>query len=299
VTGAERCDVSIQVGSPGACPTACPDLGNCAPRLLNNGGGCQAECVLLELVCQPGDDCCPGKCNSDNDPDCSSSCGDGIVQESSGETCEPETTTPCKASDADCDDQNPCTVDKLTGGPTNCNSACSNTEITDPVAGDSCCPDGANANIDGDCPAQCGNSVREPGEECDGGMGCDASCMLTLQPEQRSCLEKFGDDACGQCSCENCTDTFLACVDGLDATASTQCSDVLSCAEVNNCYGAQCYCGAFCGLPNGPCRTQIEIAARTTDPVTINQRELDPAYPVGRASLTEMCRRQQCSDVCR
>jgi len=299
VTGSERCDVSIKQGSAGACPTECPKLGNCAPRLLNNGGGCQAECVLLELVCEAGDDCCPGKCNSDNDPDCSSSCGDGIVQESNGETCEPETETPCKTSDAECDDMNACTVDKLMGSASNCNSACANTPISVPAGGDGCCAEDANANVDSDCPARCGNGVREPGEDCDGGMGCDASCKVMLLPEQASCLEEFGTDPCAACACRKCTDTYLACRDGTDATANKQCNDVLVCAEMNDCFGIQCYCGALCGVTNGPCRTQIEIAAGTTDWVMITQRQSDPAFPVGRALLADTCRRDQCADVCR
>jgi hypothetical protein len=299
VTGSERCDVSIKPGSPGACPSECPKLGNCAPRLLNNGGGCQAECVLLELVCQSGDDCCPGKCNSDNDPDCSSSCGDGIVQEGSGETCEPESETPCKTSDADCDDQIPCTVDKLLGSASNCNTVCSNIQISEPTGGDSCCPDGANSTVDSDCPPKCGNGVPEPGEDCDGGMGCDASCKLMLLPAQTSCVEKFGNDACGACACKNCTDTYLACRDGMDAAANKQCNDVLVCAEMSDCFGIQCYCGALCGVTPGPCQAEIEIAAGTTDWLMISQRQDDPTFPVGRALRADTCRRERCSDVCR
>src|SRR5207244_13429815 len=121
--GDEKCDIGIPEGTPGACPKECPELAKCNPRKLNNSG-CQAECVVLQLVCMSGDDCCPGNCTDKNDSDCSSSCGDGVVQSDKGETCEPESKTPCKTSDADCDDGDPCTTDKLIGSAKNCNALC-------------------------------------------------------------------------------------------------------------------------------------------------------------------------------
>jgi hypothetical protein len=51
---------------------------------------------------------------------------------------------------------------------------CSFEPIVDAANGDSCCPFGANANHDNDCPPECGNSVVERGEVCDG--NCPTSC---------------------------------------------------------------------------------------------------------------------------
>lgn len=53
--------------------------------------------------------------------------------------------------------------------------------VTDPIDGDGCCPDGANALTDDDCDPVCPNGVVEGVEECDddnleAGDGCDASC---------------------------------------------------------------------------------------------------------------------------
>src|ERR1700712_1283255 len=78
ISGVEKCDTAIEDPKSGACPTACPALAACAPRVLN-GTACQAECVLIEPSCKSGDGCCPGTCNPTNDSDCSNACGDGKI----------------------------------------------------------------------------------------------------------------------------------------------------------------------------------------------------------------------------
>ena len=68
-------------------------------RLYFTGGeGCQRYCEPVEIVaCAPDDGCCPAGCESGTDSDCSSSCGNGVVD--SGETCDGDCPTVC--SDAD------------------------------------------------------------------------------------------------------------------------------------------------------------------------------------------------------
>lgn len=303
VTGEEKCDVGIAPGMPGACPTTCPELAPCSQRALNNSG-CQAECVLLQLLCKNDDACCPGNCTDENDNDCSSNCGDGVVEADAGETCDPESSTPCKTNDAQCDDMDMCTVDELIGAAKNCTALCTNIRITAPKDGDSCCPAGANANNDNDCKPVCGNAVREQSEDCDGSEGCDAQCHLPmLQTDQIRCLEKFAaaGDECARCSCMNCTSGYLLCRDSPDVRLNMLCDDVLACAQATNCYGTACYCGDafFCTPPNGLCRTQIEAASESTDPNLVNARSGDTNYAVGRAYATEMCRMQQCRQQCR
>jgi hypothetical protein len=298
VSSVEKCDVAIAPGSPGACPTDCPMLDTCVPRVLN-GSQCQAECVLRPLTCKSGDGCCPPGCSPETDLDCSPSCGDGIVQQSRGETCESGTDTPCMTL-ADCDDKDPCTTDGLSGNEMNCNTKCTHTTVTSPKAGDACCPTGANANTDADCKPHCGNGVKETGEDCDGTNGCSATCKLTLGPDQLACLQNAADE-CEKCACMNCTAKETACRLGTDKAANDLCNGVLVCARKNNCAGQPCYCGTAFGCigANGPCLKEIEAAAGSTDPLTINSRYMDTTMPLGRSWFADACRVMQCQSVCR
>ncbi len=301
VAASEKCDTGVAPGTPGACPSACPPLAACAERALR-GAGCQAECVAAPPACKDGDGCCSGNCTIDNDADCSSSCGDGEVQVAEGETCEADGSTP--ACPTDCDDADACTTDTLTGSAQNCNAECMSAPTTALVAGDDCCPEGANANTDADCMAECGNAVREPGEDCDGGPGCDASCVLTMTSTQEQCLALFpAPDACETCACVSCTQLVLDCHDSRGAPADMQCVDVVDCARDNDCTGTPCYCGAAdllaCAiLPAGPCVTPIQIAAAAFDPVNVLLRQNDPAFALGRANLLGMCSVMNCPSDC-
>ena len=300
ITGDEKCDLGIEAGKPGACPTACSALAPCSPRALN-GTACQSECVLVEPSCKDADGCCPAACSVANDSDCSESCGDGIVQRDRGETCEPYSDQPCKYRDADCSDGDACTSDVLTGSAQHCNVACLNTPITQAISGDDCCPKGADANVDSDCVPRCGNGVREPGEACDGELGCDASCKQTLQPQQLACLEQFGSDECARCSCLNCINSYLACRASSDASANAHCTDIISCARANDCLGTSCYCRdiAWCAFTPGLCKSQIEAAAGTLNPLIILEQVSSTANPVGRAYAADLCRVSRCASECR
>jgi hypothetical protein len=96
------------------------------------------------------------------------SCGDGVIDQSVGETCDPPSTCPS------CDDGDVCTNDQVAGSASTCDVVCTNTAITacDSTA-DGCCPAGCTGNDDPDC-ASCGNGVVELGETCDG--NCPANC---------------------------------------------------------------------------------------------------------------------------
>lgn len=178
----EACDIAIASGA-GACPTDCSDGIACTDDVLS-GTGCQATCSNPVITAiGPADLCCPAGATSGTDPDCSPSCGNGVVDP--GETCDSAITTGagrCPTA-ADCNDSNSCTMDSVVGGA--CAEQCMNAAITAVANGDGCCPPGANANIDSDCSPVCGNGAVESGEFCDTAIpagttgACPTSCADT------------------------------------------------------------------------------------------------------------------------
>jgi hypothetical protein len=299
----EKCDISIAQGMPGACPKECPPLANCVPRMLTDSN-CQAHCEALELLCVDDDGCCGPMCDRSNDTDCPANCGDGIVEEGEGETCEAKTDKPCPV-EADCDDGDPCTKDVLGGSPENCNAACENLPIATTESGDGCCLPDSNNNMDSDCPISCGNGAVEMGEECDGGDGCDASCHLKsmLTAEQTQCMQLIGSKAnsCDMCSCLQCTKEQLACRASGNATRDKDCTSVLQCSNDHDCVKDRCYCSeldTLCVnfvLDPGPCKAEIDAAAHGANPTT---QQTDSSTALGRAVDTTDCNAMKCPMVC-
>jgi hypothetical protein len=201
--GSELCD--------GDCPTSCASSNDCVPQVLvGSASSCDAQCTLHEITeCAAGDRCCPTGCTHATDNDCSSSCGDGVVDEN--EKCEPNSTDrPCP-SVADCDDNDSCTVDMFTGSASACSAQCAHMPITRAGSSDGCCPKGADATSDVDCEPKCGNGVVEPGETCDGSCprSCDDGNPCTTDSLQNSgckvaCINtRIGTgtaNACGGCN---------------------------------------------------------------------------------------------------
>jgi hypothetical protein len=298
ISGVEKCDTAIERGESGACPSECPALAACAPRVLN-GTACQAECLLIEPSCVDDDECCPSTCNLTNDNDCSRDCGDGKIDAEAGETCEPE-VKPCEKDDKACDDNDPCTEDRLLGGPQNCNSLCSHTEITERIAGDQCCPEGADNSVDDDCSPVCGNGVRERGEDCDASEGCGSDCKSQAQTAQTECIDRFGSDECMRCSCTLCTELVVACWDSGDETRNARCSAVVECGQRAQCVDVDCFCapGSPPCVPTGPCNMEISTAAGTNDPFWVDAYAADPNSTLGRARNATACRVANCQKEC-
>lgn len=163
------------------CPSAmtCQSANVCLrATIAGDAASCTATCTMQPIEeCMSGDGCCPSACANDTDNDCSASCGNGVVDVNAGELCEPMSTT--QACPTSCNDMNACTADFFTGSARNCNLACTSVPTLVPLTGDGCCPPGANANNDRDCPAVCGNLIVEPGERCDGRCPTQSDCVDT------------------------------------------------------------------------------------------------------------------------
>ena len=190
--------------------------------------------------------------------------------------------------------------DNCDGNPANGCEPWSNCNLPDASA----C-DGSSAACQPDEP-ECGNGEKEPGEECDGELGC-GECMWFGEAE-RQCMERFvpgsSDPDCQVCACERCLLQTNDCRLDTDTSRGVLCDALIECAMEEDCTGNGCYCGSAgvisCGVgaANGPCVTEIEAAARTTNPTDIAMRMQDPQTALGRASVLGECMASQCPDVC-
>ena len=123
-----------------ACPTSCPPSPSACleSMLVGKASDCTARCELQRVdVCRRASDgCCADGCTAANDPDCSNTCGDGIVQAVNGETCDiaipPGSPGACPRS---CSDGVACTRDVLVAANT-CMATCLFLPITDYRASD-------------------------------------------------------------------------------------------------------------------------------------------------------------------
>ncbi len=121
-------------------------------------------------------------------------------------------------------------------------------------------------------------------------------------------------DPCVQCGCNSCASQLSACYGATDVAGGgpaqgtsrgVLCAAVVECGRESGCTGQECYCGTAstisCGLgggANGPCKTQIERAAETTSALTIQQRQSNTSYAIGRANAVSDCSVDHCSTQC-
>ena len=168
----ETCDPKISSGT-GVCPTQadCDDSDVCTKDTLT-GGACSLKCDNTKLTADPttADSCCPQGETSLTDIDCKAACGNGVLE--AGEDCDTKITSgkgKCPATAADCDDQDKCTEDKVTGA--DCATKCDNTTLVkaDLTAKDGCCPSGETHLTDKDCKDPCEGVECGPNQKCENG----------------------------------------------------------------------------------------------------------------------------------
>lgn len=223
----------------------CEQASDCDDGNLCNGGeGCSAgHCVSGKnasdgLYCAlEGDDaellCSLGSCTA-------SECGDGFLDERTGEACddgndvagdgcEANCTFTC-AQDDDCSDGEPC------NGAEACNLEHHTCESTEALPDQTPCGEAAECNSKRCLPADCGDGILSSAEQCDDtnlddGDGCDADCTY-------SCNEDVDCDDGSVCNgTESCNTEEHVCVAGQAIT----CDDGSACTQ-NLCDGVTgCY----------------------------------------------------------
>jgi hypothetical protein len=265
VEAGESCDKN--------CPRSCPPSPSACLKsaLAGDAATCTARCALTRVAtCSPTvDGCCPDGCTHATDADCSPTCGDGVVQSANGETCDIAIAAgkpgACPTS---CADGLACTTDELVGAGT-CQAACLHLLVLEARAGDGCCPQGADASLDPDCPPLCGNAVVEPpGETCDYGIGmtaCPSTCL-----GDNACTNVRLEGVAGTCNARCVAHPVTACVsgDGCCPGACTVAHDTdcpVVCGDGVLSAGEACDRGITAGFP-GACSLDCDDGdACTTD----------------------------------
>ncbi len=284
----ETCDTRIPAGKPGACPVTCDDANLCTADSLISGGTCNARCRNLPITTYTaGDNCCPSGGNHNVDPDCAAACGNGIV-EGPKETCDKGINANAAGScPSTCPAPAACLRYTISGDAQSCTSKCTAEPIKVCAAGDGCCPDGCNRNLDEDCAAVCGNGILEAGETCDRGItaGNKGSCVASCDDNNactsdstsgrvddctRACsyskvAECAGGDRCCPAGCTSRTDTDCAAVCGNGvvemgetcdppSTCPTTCPDDGDRCTADKLAGDPSACTATCThIPNTTC----------------------------------------------
>lgn len=221
----ETCDNS----SPTKCPTTCDDGIACTQDVPSGSAAtCTFACQHPAITVCNGttDSCCPGGCNTGNDPDCTMRCGDGRVDPP--ETCDGNCPTSCA-------DTNPCTEDASTGSAAECTLVCTHTPITTPAC-------------------LCGNGRIDQGEACDG--NCPTTCedsnpctTDTLEGSATACTAKCTHTPISSpaCLCGNGQlDNGEKCDNSSTTTCPTMCTASSNVCTPNRIQGTADTCSAEC-----------------------------------------------------
>jgi hypothetical protein len=265
---------SFAAGTSAATTYNCATAGPQTLTITVSDGHCTDSATIpvtcVALSCgnghlDPGEQCDPPSAANHCDAYCQTIpvCGNSVVEK--GEQCDPPNGTTCSTA--------------CQGIPIVCgNGIVQPGETCDPPNGNTC-----DATCHSQAPLTCGDGIVSPsiGETCDppNTMTCDANCHTI--------------DLCAKCETAQCDPTIAGCgsLTGADQTA---CLALVACIRMTSCSkngdAQPCYCGAvsdtvcLTGGAIGPCKAQVEAAAKSTDSGTIANEFVDPSFPLGLAT---------------
>ena len=240
----------------GGCPSSCDDVDLCTnDTLIGTAEACNAECVFAPIIeCSlETDGCCAPGCNSLDDGDCSSSCGNGVVE--GDELCDGDCSPVCPEPTSACEEA------VLSGTSETCDLSCSLEPIAACISDDGCCAPGCDANSDADCSPICGNGVLEGGELCDGDcpIACEAPSACAealLTGSSETC-----DAQCSFVAIDVCASGDGCCAPDCDANSDSDCSASCGNGSIEDgetCDGEDCPSSCDDGLA---CTTDVLVGA--------------------------------------
>jgi cysteine-rich repeat protein len=240
--------------------------GHCVSgRNADDGQQCELAEAELDLVCSLGS-CTP------------SECGDGFLDERTGEQCDDANDIGSDGCEVDCtftcahDDE--CSDGELCNGDEHCELDTHTCKGGEDLPDQTPCGDAAECYGARCLPADCGDGVLSSTESCDDnnledGDGCDADCTY-------SCLEDadcHDGDVCN--GTEFCDVETHACIR----------VEPLSCDDANNCTQNTCYPVTGCHYPtldqDGDGEASAELGACGTD--------CDDGNPAVHTGAGELC----------
>jgi hypothetical protein len=313
---AKVCQPLDQCHVAGVCNTT---TGLCTSPNIADGTACSDG-----NACTLSDKCAAGVCTAGSPKVCQT-----LDQCHVAGTCNPTSgvcSNPNVADGTACTDNNLCTaVDACQAG------SCVGLSPKACTASDQC-------HVVGTCAPStglCSNPAAGDGTPCNDGNKCtigDACQAGTCTPAQTLTASHCAGPACEQCSfdvgndicsvspdwCANCFPETDGCDLLADPTDRQLCEDVYGCYTdpAKNCVAQGSVLACWCGTnpttcntdntdptkANGPCLDFITRAARLTpatyDAATVEQRLVDPDFPLGRATNLVTCRGTYCSAEC-
>ncbi len=226
--------------------------------------GALGACSDTGTVATTPDAAPPDRISEDGPPadDAEALCGNGVLDPwEACDTAIPEGDP--GACPERCEAGDPCIVATLVGQ--GCEAHCIEARITRFLDNDGCCPEGANAALDSDCPGECGNGVLDPGETCDPPSSCPTSCDDSdpCTADSLSGDPNLCNAVCSHDPITSCTDGDGCCPAGCDASSDSDCSAV--------CGNGVTEPGETCDPPSS-CPTSCD----DSDPCTADSMSGDP-----------------------